>query len=407
MRTSSKRARAAVLTLAAIAVACSRAPTTVPAAGRAVELPTGERSSAPRLSARGDRLVLSWTEPGGTEGPVLKFSVRSHGAWSAPGTAPADPHRALDTADVPGVVPLAGGGLAAHWTRKLDASLYARDLVVAVSSDGGATWGAPALPHHDGTASEHGMATIVASEADGRFGIVWLDGRAGELSENGAGGTALYWADWNGTAFGPETLLDPRVCDCCKTSAASGPSGPIVAYRDRADDERRDIGIVRESEGRWSAPRLVHDDGWKLTACPTNGPAIGALGERAAVAWFTGASASPSVWAALSADAGGTLSAPARLDGGHPVGRVETAVLRDGSAAVVWLERAGDRAEVRARRLAPDGSAAPPVTLAITGASKAAGYPRIVGEGERDVLVVWTDTTGASPRVRGAEVTLP
>jgi hypothetical protein len=251
------------------------------------------------------------------------------------------------------------------------------------------------------------MATLIPFEREGRFGIAWLDGRAGEKSENGTGGTALYWADWEGAGFGPETLLDPRVCDCCKTAAASRASGPIVAYRDRADDERRDIGIVSESDGRWSAPRRVRDDGWKLTACPTNGPAIATLGPRAAVAWFTAASAAPSVWAALSADAGTSYQKPARLDGGHPLGRVDAVMLPDGSAAVVWLEKSGDRAEVRARRLPPDGAPGPGVNVATTGASRASGYPRICGEGDREVLVVWTDTTGSAPRVKGAQVTLP
>ncbi len=42
-----------------------------------------------------------------------------------------------------------------------------------------------------------------------------------------------------------EWELDNRVCDCCQTSTAITANGPIVVYRDRSDEEIRDISIVR------------------------------------------------------------------------------------------------------------------------------------------------------------------
>jgi hypothetical protein len=278
--------------------------------------------------------------------------------------------------------------------------------MVSVSKDGGLSWTEPARAHRDDTDSEHGMATLLPADADGAFGVCWLDGRAGALAEYGEGGTSLYWADWNGDGFGPEVLLDARVCDCCKTSAAQGPMGPVVAYRDRGEAERRDIAIVRRDDAGWSAPQPVHADGWSLSACPTNGPSIATRGDRAAVAWFTGANAAPSVWAALSADGGKTLGAPVRIDGGAPVGRVEATMLPDGSTAVVWLERKGGRAEIRVRRVAPEGGLTPAVVVATTSPARASGYPSIAAEGARDVLLSWTET-GTPGRVRTALVTLP
>jgi hypothetical protein len=303
-------------------------------------------------------------------------------------------------------VPLGDGGLAAYWTAKRDGSEDARDLMVALSRDGGASWSGPTRPHRDASETEHGMATLLPASTGGGFGICWLDGRAGALSEYGEGATGLYWSDWSDGAFGPEVLLDTRVCDCCKTSVAPGPTGPIVAYRDRDAKDTRDISIVRRDAASWSSPRPVHGDGWTLSACPTNGPAIAIRGASTAVAWFTGANATPSVWTTVSPDGGTTLSAPVRIDGGAPIGRVEATMLTDGSTAVVWLERKGAHAEVRARRLAPDGTLTPPVVVGTTSSSRASGFPSIAATDARDVLVAWTET-GASGRVRTSVVTLP
>jgi len=370
------------------------------------DAPAAAGSLAPRLSRSGDRTVLSWIEKDAGGTPSLRFALRDGRGWSAPQTAIREAKLAPDTADAPAVVPLAGGGLAAQWVVHREGSKEARDLMVAVSRDGGATWTRPVRPHRDDTETEHGMATLLPAATGGGFGICWLDGRAGALSEYGEGATALYWAEWSGDAFGPETLLDTRVCDCCKTAAARGPSGPLVAYRDRDAADRRDISIMSEGGGTWSQPRPIRDDGWTLSACPVNGPAIATGGPRAAVAWFTGANASAAVWTAVSVDGGQTVGAPVRIDGGAPVGRVEAAMLDDGSTVVVWLERKGANAEVRVRRLAADGTLTPPVVVGTTSPSRASGYPSIAVEGARQVLVAWTET-GSPGRVRASAVTLP
>jgi hypothetical protein len=250
------------------------------------------------------------------------------------------------------------------------------------------------------------MATLIPRPEPGRFGIAWLDGRAGEMSDSGEGGTALYWADWNGSGFDPEVVLDPRVCDCCKTAGAMAPAGPLLAYRDRDADERRDTSIVREAGGRWSAPSTLHADDWRLTACPTNGPAVAARGDRVVVAWFTGAGSTPTVSAALSGDGGHTFATPLRIDGGSPSGRVDATTLADGSFVIVWLEKIGERGEVRVRRIGPANELGAPILVAETSAARSSGYPRAMAVGERDVLVAWTDTIPPG-RVRATLVTVP
>jgi hypothetical protein len=389
-----------VVLLCAIVAACAGRPAQ-DTRTRSIDPPAATGSTAPRLSSLGDRIVLSWIE-----GDALKFASYSGAGWSSARTVVTDPLLAVDPANVPGVVPLADGGFAAHWSRNPSAGeTHARTLLVATSQEGN-TWSEPRTPHDPRVATDRAMASLVPAP-DGGFGVAWLDGRAGELSEYGEGGTGLYWADGTGNGFTPEVILDARVCDCCKTSAAWTPEGPIVAYRDRGDDERRDVSVVSRNGTAWSKPAGVREDGWVLTACPTNGPAVATSGEKAAVAWFSGGGDQKAVRAALSADGGRTLGPAVRLDGGDPVGRVEAAVLFDGSAAVVWLERKGTGAEVKARRVGPDGQPAEPVTVGTTSPSKKSGYPRIAATGPREALVAWIETGGAEQHLRAATVTLP
>jgi hypothetical protein len=400
--------RAIVSTGLGALLACAAACKSAPPAGSVVQPsdpPAAAGSTAPQLASDGTRTVLSWLEPDPAGGATLRYALRRDGGWDAARTAVHDAQLAVDVFDVPGVAPIPGGSLAAHWSRKRDGSSYAREIAVAVSSDGGASWSAPAKPHSDNTDTEHGMATLLPL-ADGRFGFTWLDGRAGESSQYGEGGTGLYWAGWNGAGFDPEVLLDPRVCDCCKTTAALTPSGPLVAYRDRDPDERRDTSIVREIGSTWQPPASLPADGWKIKACPTNGPAAAARGDRAVVTWFTGAKGKPAVWAVQSADGGTTFGAPVQIDSGAPSGRVDAAVLPDGSSVVVWLEKVDTKGEVRARRIDTAGIASAPVKVAETSPGKTSGFPRVATAGDRQVLVAWTEIEPPQ-RVRSAVVTLP
>ena len=86
--------------------------------------------------------------------------------------------------------------------------------------------------------------------------------------------------------------------------------GPLLAYRDRGEAEERDIAVVRLRDGVWSAPATVHADGWKIDACPVNGPAIAAQGSEVLVGWYTEAGGVPSVRIARSGDGGVLFAKP-------------------------------------------------------------------------------------------------
>lgn len=370
--------------------------------------PAGPGSGEPNLDVGPDgRVWMSWLEPADS-GHVLKVASHDGRRWSAPQTVRAGKDFFVNWADFPSVLSLGGNNLAAHWLQRSGAGTYAYGVRVAISRDGGRTWGPALRPHTDSSNTEHGFVSLWRS----RSGVeaVWLDGRkyakeghdpSNEMS------LATVSVGLEGRISSSERILDGRVCDCCQTSVATTGRGPVIVYRDRSPGEIRDIFIARreQSSGRWAEPHAVHNDGWKINACPVNGPSVAARENDVAVAWFTAANDAPTVKLAFSRDAGATFGTPVRIDEGQPAGRVDVEMLADRSALVTWIERTGgDTAAVRARRIHPDGKAGPPVTIAQSSAARASGFPRLVVRGN-DAIVAWT-LPGRPTQVRVARLSL-
>jgi hypothetical protein len=298
-------------------------------------------------------------------------------------------------ADVPSVYALPDGRLAALWLQNNGDDPEAYDLNLSTSSDKGQTWSAAApRPHRDQTKTQHGFASLFNTRAGG-FGVVWLDGRE-TVSTGGA--MTLRATLYGGDAKAGDSLVAPRVCDCCPTAAANTVDGTVVAFRNRTADEIRDIYVTRYDGQSWSAPAAVHNDGWKINGCPVNGPALSARGRDVALAWFTAAGGPGRSWLAFSADAGRTFGAPIRVDDEAALGRVQVALTKDGSAAVSWIEFGKGVSELRVRRVAKNGSRSPAVALAIGVGSQ---FPRMAAA--RDELVfAWTENTRGITQLRTA-----
>lgn len=375
---------------------------------RGIELlpsPAAPGSAEPNLAVAPDgRVYLSWIEPADT-GHALRFAVLAGRTWSAPSTIRAGTDFFVNWADFPSLYVGRDGFVAAHWLQRTGSNTYAYGVRLALSRDGGRSWSAPITPHRDSSNTEHGFVALWP-ERNG-VGAVWLDGRNFKTDGHDASNEMMLLTANVSTAgvLGAETTLDPRTCDCCQNSAAVTARGPVVAYRDRSADEIRDIYVTRRIGGTWTAPQPVHKDNWKIAACPVNGPAIGATGNRVAVAWFTAADDKPQVKVALSRDAGATWREPTRIDSGNPAGRVGIAMLADGGALVSWIERTGgDTAAVQVRRIRNDGRAGPVRTVAISSAARASGFPRIALTGKHAVFA-WT-VAGKPSHVRIARVPL-
>jgi hypothetical protein len=372
--------------------------------------PAPEGSGEPFLSTAGDAVYLSWLQESAGGGHDLMLSSLAGDTWTEPRRIAHGERFFVNWADFPSVVPDASGRLWAHWLERGDAGGYDYGIRVAHSDDAGMSWSRPWTPHEDGTPTEHGFVSILPLEEG--IGLSWLDGRQFVAAEDGSAPSRemtvrFRTVDGDGTP-GPEELLDARGCDCCQTDAALTDLGPVVVYRDRSEDEIRDIYITRRSGGSWTAGVPVHRDGWNIAGCPVNGPAVAAQGRLVAVAWFTAAGDQPKVKVAFSEDGGATFGPPVHVDDGNPAGRVDLALQRDGSAVVSWLERTGgEGAAVRLRRVTLGGSASSAVTVATSSSGRASGFPRMVRTAAGDLIMAWTDVRSDRAEIRVARVEVP
>ena len=411
---------------ASLVTALAAAVLTTPVVGLAPQTPTGwnlqveplrspagANSAQPELSVSNTGVLLSWVERNGPQA-TLKFSEKTAAGWSAARTVASGRNWFVNWADVPSVVRLADGTLVAHWLQKSGPGTYAYDVRLAFSRDDGRTWSPSTTPHHDGTQTEHGFATLFQMPGAG-LGLVWLDGR--KMKPGGghdAPGGGAHGSDDMTLRFGSfspdgkqlaETELDARVCECCPTDVAVTSDGPIVAYRDRSADEVRDIYITRLENGAWTEGRPVHADGWRIPACPVNGPALSARGREVAVAWFNATDGQPKSFAALSQDAGRTFGTPVRLDDEASLGRVDVELLPDGSAAAAYMEFSDGRAQFRVRRVGVDGSRSKAVAVTGMTGNRSSGYPRMVLHGN-ELVFAWTAREGAKSHVQTATAKL-
>jgi hypothetical protein len=368
--------------------------------------PAVSGSAQPQLSVSDRGVMLSWVERH-ADRAILKYAERTPAGWSAARIVASGSDWFVNWADVPSVMRLADGTLAAHWLQKSGPGTYAYDVRLSYSSDEGKTWSPSFTPHNDGTTTEHGFASLFQMPGAG-LGLVWLDGRAmqpdaGHGGHGAATGSmslrfATYGRDWKPSVEGP---LDLRVCECCPTSAAVTADGPIVAFRNRSDAEVRDIHVTRFEAGKWTEPVAVHDDGWKIAGCPVNGPMLSARGRDVALAWFTGKDEQGRAFLSFSKDAGRTFGAPIRLDGGGTIGRVDVELMADGAAVASWIESAGGRASFVASRVTPAGVKSSPLTVSGLAGTRASGYPRVAAYGE-EIVFAWTESLDGQTMVQTA-----
>jgi hypothetical protein len=405
---------AALVVLAALAAAVRGAgPEALPAGWIEERPPAAAGAFGVQLATAGEALLATWLEPLPNGTHRVRFarfpgSGAGSGGWGAPVTVRESDGIFANWADTPGAAAAKDGSVYVWWLEKSAAATYAYDIHLARAAGGGSSpFTALGIVHEDRSPVEHGFVSAVV-EGDG-IRLFFLDGRATAKD----GPMQLRTALVAGERIGASALVDDRVCDCCATSAALAGGHAVAAFRDRAEGEIRDIRVARiesgAKAGAVASSVVAGDDRWRIEGCPVNGPALAARpgggagsADELALAWFSAPKDQRRVSVAVSSDGGSTFGAVRRLDETKPLGRVAIAPLDAGYAAT-WLTRAGDAAELRLARLAPDGSPAAAITVARTSAGRDAGMPRLVRAGDR-LWLAWREPEPRGLRLASAPV---
>ena len=350
---------------------------------QSIESPAGSDASLPHLIKGGDDLLyMSWVEKRDSGWIDLKYSVQKEDIWQTPEVIASGNDWFVNWADYPMMAVDKQGNMIAHFLAKSSSGTYSYDVNVVYKPVGG-EWSEPIIPHDDGTPTEHGFVTMLPKN-DGTFLLSWLDGRntgGGDHDSGGHGGggamtirTATLDMMGNLTQ---EAELDSRVCDCCQTGGAMTLGGPVIVYRDRSEEEMRDMSFVRFVDNNWTESKAVNSDGWKIAGCPVNGPRIAAYENTTATAWFTAAEGIAKVKVAFMDDSGASFQEPIIVDDSVSVGRVDIVMIDNQSAYVSWLDLEGETPLIKFRKVSKNGSMNDPIIVSETSASRGSGFPQM------------------------------
>jgi hypothetical protein len=379
-------------------------PVETSASVQIIKSPAADSCAEPYLfTDKNGSAYLSWIEKNGKDA-TLKFSAFSDNSWYAPVIIASGKNWFVNWADYPVIATDANGNFIAHYLEKSDTAKFTYDIKTISSADSGKLWGQSKLLNEDNAKAEHGFVSIVPYK-DGFF-TCWLDGRktASEESQGGHDGhhgeMTLRAAiiDKNGNKTN-EWELDGKVCDCCQTTTAISDNGPVVIYRDRSDDEIRDMSIVRLVNGEWTKPLTIHADNWKIKACPVNGPRADAINNHLAIAWFSMKEKEGEVKMVFSKDGGETFDKPIRINEGKTIGRVDVLMLDSTTAMVSWMEGS----TIKAVKVYADGKKEPSLIIASSSDKRSGGFPQMTKAGSK-IIFAWTDDKAKT--IRTASINL-
>jgi hypothetical protein len=155
-------------------------------------------------------------------------------------------------------------------------------------------------------------------------------------------------------------------------------NGLIVSYRDRSDQEIRDISHVIWNGNSWSPPQTIFADHWKIAGCPVNGPAMSSENESVYRSWYGIRDSVSHVSFVMSKNAGQDWEQPEMLDNKMPLGRVDIAS-EDRNVNVSWIGK-DDRDEtwVKVATMDPISSKFNTTLVTKIDASRRSGVPILI-----------------------------
>lgn len=368
-----------------------------------IDNPSSDNSSLPHLFTDNKGIIfMSWVEQD-KELATLLYSKFLDKSWSAPIQVDQSNEWFVNWADYPSIIAFDGDPMATHWLKKIPGNTYSYNVEIATFHND--QFLDPIVPHLDNTATEHGFVSMTPT-SDSTFYTIWLDGRNtigghdehGDLSSSMTLRGALLSLDGQILS---EAELDASVCDCCNTSIAKTNSGLIAAYRNRTENEVRDIYISKYVNGVWQSPKSIFNDNWEIAACPVNGPSIDVFDKSVAVAWFTGANDKPMVKLAFSLDEGDSFLTPIIIDSTSSLGRVDVIANNDKTAWVSWMSRNTNGGQLNLRQVSINGETIAEFVISDMNPSRGSGFPQITSSND-GILVAWTELSGSNKSIKTA-----
>ena len=373
--------------------------------------PSGENSGESYLfvDTQGE-VFLSWIDLEDDTMSQLRFSHLKGGEFKEAQTIAEGNDWFVNWADFPSITKFPNTNKwLAHWLQKSASGTYDYDVRTSIG-DGNGNWSSPAILHNDGVATEHGFASIVPYEDN--LIAIWLDGRHMTKEEganhdahgHGSGAMTLRTAVIDDEHNVTQRLeLDNQVCECCQTDIAITQDGPIAVYRNKTDENIRDIYYTRAIDNEWTIPKPVYADNWKISGCPVNGPRIAARKNNVAVAWYSGAD--QKVKAVYSEDNGKTFSVPVEINTSETIGRVDVAYLGDKHFVVSYMTPKEESAEIKLVELNHDQGIISDIVIDETSSSRASGFPRMATH-DQAIYVSYTYVDSTYQQVRTKRVNI-
>ena len=350
-----------------------------------------ENSNAqPNLVSSNGSLTLSWISSKEENKASLNYSRYMEGRWIKPQVIASGSDWFINWADFPAHAINQDLIITSH-LKKSASGKYTYDVVLNLQKLSGEKIKEDFLLNTDGIKAEHGFVSIIANNKKGFF-ITWLDGRntiEKKIDGDHKPMTIRFAEITDKGDVIKESELDASTCDCCQTSIAITNDGPIVVYRDRGEKEVRDIYSVKNINGTWEEPNVVHDDGWIINGCPVNGPKVAVNSKDLAIAWFTVSNDNPLVNVSFSKNNGNSFGAPVKVNDHDAIGRVDVSFLNDKEVIVSYMEVDDIGTYLRIKKVSFDGKISEPITISKIDGGRNTGVPQLEII-DSEIFIVWT-----------------
>ena len=347
-------------------------------------------NAQPSLVSNNGNLSLTWISSDEDMNSILNFRQFKNDGWSNTLSLAEGSDWFVNWADFP-THAISGDQVLTSYLKKSASGTYTYDVFLSLHKLSGEKVKEDFILNTDGFKAEHGFVSIASNDNEG-FLVTWLDGR-NTVQKDEKGNhkpMTIRFAEITNTGdIINETELDSSVCDCCQTSMAYTNKGPVVVYRDRTEEEVRDIYFTRNINEVWENPKPVHNDGWVIYGCPVNGPKVVSNSNNIAVSWFTVSDGIPKVNLSFSESYGSSFSNPIKINDLNAIGRVDTAFLNEQEVIVSYMEGDDDGTYLRIKKVSIDGIVSKPITISKIDGGRGTGVPQLEILND-EIFIVWT-----------------